>query len=215
MFQKYFLQFEFFTLLFQLTVQGPCIQGSPSICMGNRLLVMMVTLLHWASLLPECRSPVFTCPICKQFSRPITSIRLSPMSAEKAGKYSTSFICNVLLRDVAILYRSRRIDYFALSSPWIAAVRSTELKLLVLSSLSGRFFRLPRRCRVWCSPQRFEPPWVKGMFSNATPCRDGPCAKSRGVPSHCNRWNARSVTNSIDSIELIDYGFDCMYSGRR
>lgn len=69
--------------------------------------------------------------------------------------------------------------------PCIAAVRSTELKLLVLSSLSGRFFRLPSRCFVWCSPQRLEPPWVKGMFNNATPWREGPCAKSNGVPSHC------------------------------
>lgn len=182
---------------------------------------MMVTLLHWASLLPECRSPVFTWPICKQFSRPITSIRLSPMSAWRMGKYSillnTSLysICNVFLRTrrssfIIFVRGDYFLDYFALSSPWIAAVRSTELKLLVLSSLSGRFFRLPRRCRVWCSPQRFEPPWVKGMFSKATPCRDGPCAKSRGVPSHCNRWNARSVTNSIDSIELIDYEFDCI-----
>lgn len=67
----------------QLTVHGPCIQGSPSICMGNRLLVIMVTLLHWASLLPECRRPVFTWPMCKQFSKPITSMRLSPMSAKE------------------------------------------------------------------------------------------------------------------------------------
>lgn len=117
--------------------------------------------------------------------------------------YARTRCKNIFIR----LFAQNRLSFarWINNSPWIAAVRSTELKLLVLSSLSGRFFRLPRRCRVWCSPQRFEPPWVKGMFSNATPCKDGPCAKSRGVPSHCNRWNACNVTNSIDFVESIGW----------
>ncbi len=65
---------------FWLTVHGPCIQGSPSICMGNVFFVVMITSLHCANLLPDERSPVLTWPMCRQFSNPITSIRLSPKS---------------------------------------------------------------------------------------------------------------------------------------
>jgi hypothetical protein len=63
-----------------LTVLGPCIQGSPSICMGNVFLVVMMTSLHWAKRRPDARRPVRTWPMCRQFSRPITSMRRSPKS---------------------------------------------------------------------------------------------------------------------------------------
>lgn len=62
------------------TVVGGCIQGSPSICIGKVFLVFITTDEHWASLRPLALSPVRTWPICKQFSKPIISIRPSPMS---------------------------------------------------------------------------------------------------------------------------------------
>lgn len=68
--------------IYLLTVHGICIQGSPSICMGNVFLVLMMTSLHWANRRPEARRPVRTWPMCRQFSRPITSIRRSPKSIE-------------------------------------------------------------------------------------------------------------------------------------
>jgi len=61
-------------------VPGGCSQGSPSTCMGNLFLTWTMTWLHWASLLPEDRKPVLTWPIWRQFSRPTTSISLSPIS---------------------------------------------------------------------------------------------------------------------------------------
>merc|ERR1712223_1265868 len=41
---------------------------------------LMMIWEHWASLFPEERSPVRTWPICRQFSKPTTSILLSPIS---------------------------------------------------------------------------------------------------------------------------------------
>ena len=181
----------------KLTVHGPCIHGSPSICIGNLLVVVMVTLLHCANRLPDSRSPVLTWPMCRQLSNPMTSIRLSPISVGEnftvsPGVLKELSVCVLVSsNDESVKDVLMRISEFVSCvlwlcryRPWIAAVKSTELKLLVLSSLSGRFFRLPRRWRVWCSPQRFEPPWVKGMFSKATPWSEGPCARSKGVPSH-------------------------------
>lgn len=46
-----------------LTVHGPCIQGSPSICIGKVFFVVIITSLHCANLLPDDRSPVLTCPM--------------------------------------------------------------------------------------------------------------------------------------------------------
>lgn len=63
-----------------LTVHGPCIHGSPSICIGNVFFVVSITSLHCANRRPDARSPVFTSPNWRQFFNPITSIRLSPMS---------------------------------------------------------------------------------------------------------------------------------------
>lgn len=62
------------------TVVGGCIQGSPSICIGNVFLVLIVTDEHCANLLPLAVMPILTCPICKQLSNPITSISPSPIS---------------------------------------------------------------------------------------------------------------------------------------
>lgn len=79
------------------------------------------------------------------------------------------------------------------NSPCMAIDRSTELKLLAEYSLSELFSRLPFRngplprlmrfCDK-CSPHKFEPPCVYGMFSNAIPCKCGPLAKSNETPSH-------------------------------
>lgn len=63
-----------------LTVQGGCIQGSPSICIGKVLFVVITTEEHWARRRPDALRPVLTCPIWRQFSRPITSMSLSPIS---------------------------------------------------------------------------------------------------------------------------------------
>lgn len=65
---------------FLVTVQGICIQGSPSICIGNVFLVFIIISLHWAKRRPEALKPVRTWPICRQFSKPITSINRSPIS---------------------------------------------------------------------------------------------------------------------------------------
>lgn len=82
----------------------------------------------------------------------------------------------------------------AKNSPCIAIDRSTELKLFAEYSLSELLNRLPFRngplprlmrfCDK-CSPHKFEPPCVYGMFSNAMPCKCGPLAKSNETPSHC------------------------------
>lgn len=138
------------------TEQAPCIQGSPSICIGNVFLVFITTSLHCANLRPDALRPVLTWPMCRQFSRPITSMRWSPIS-------------------------------------WMATDKSTELKLVVESSLStlrnfpaplnGPFLRI-LFCDK-CSPHRFEPPWVYGMLSRAIPCKWGPLASSKDTPSHC------------------------------
>ena len=72
---------DFFLRNFQtFTVPGGCSQGSPSTCMGNLLLTLTMTWLHWANRLPEDRRPVRTCPIWRQFSKPTTSMSLSPIS---------------------------------------------------------------------------------------------------------------------------------------
>lgn len=78
--------------------------------------------------------------------------------------------------------------------PCMAMERSTELKLLAEYSLSVLLRRLPLRngpvarlirfCDK-CSPHKFEPPCVYGIFNNAMPCNGGPLAKSNGTPSHC------------------------------
>lgn len=82
--------------------------------------------------------------------------------------------------------------------PWMAIDRSTELKLLAEYSLSELLNRLPFRngplprlmrfCDK-CSPHKFEPPCVYGMFSSAMPCKCGPLAKSNETPSH---WPPRT-----------------------
>lgn len=77
---RYNIRIEYKIFNLELTVQGICIQGSPSICMGNVFLVLMMTSLHCAKRRPEARSPVRTCPMCRQFSRPMTSMRRSPKS---------------------------------------------------------------------------------------------------------------------------------------
>jgi len=69
-----------------LTVHGGCIHGSPSICMGNVFLVLIATDEHCARRRPEALSPVRTCPMCRQFSSPMTSMRWSPMSTKHGGK---------------------------------------------------------------------------------------------------------------------------------
>lgn len=68
------------------TVHGGCIHGSPSICMGNLFLVLITTDEHCARRRPEALSPVLTCPMCRQFSSPMTSMRRSPMSKKHSCK---------------------------------------------------------------------------------------------------------------------------------
>lgn len=85
----------------------------------------------------------------------------------------------------------------------MAIDRSTELKLLADNSLSADFSFLPFRngpplflirfCDR-CSPQRFEPPWVYGIFRRAIPCSCGPFANSSETPSHWNGDETKSNT---------------------
>ena len=80
-----------------VTVHGGWFQGSPSICIGNCFLVLITISEHWARRFPDERNPVrtcegredyfwsilltiLTCPMWRQFSRPMTSINLSPIS---------------------------------------------------------------------------------------------------------------------------------------
>ena len=80
-----------------VTVHGGWFQGSPSICIGNCFLVRITICEHWARRFPDERNPVrtcegredyfwsilltiLTCPMWRQFSRPMTSINLSPIS---------------------------------------------------------------------------------------------------------------------------------------
>lgn len=63
-----------------LTVVAGCIHGSPSICIGKVFFVFIEMEEHCAKRLPLALNPVLTCPICRQFSNPITSIRPSPIS---------------------------------------------------------------------------------------------------------------------------------------
>lgn len=105
----------------------------------------------------EAFNPVLTCPMWRQFSNPITSIRWSPMSEMKISFHA---------------YHRTRSVWISLKKPWMAIDRSTELKLCVEISLSAArsfLMRLKgpcadvlRRSLFWdkFSPQRFEPPCV-------------------------------------------------------
>ena len=64
------------------TVHGTWHHGSPSTCIGNFFFVLIISDEHWANRFPDDRSPVRTWPIWRQFSRPTTSICLSPMSVK-------------------------------------------------------------------------------------------------------------------------------------
>lgn len=89
--------------------------------------------------------------------------------------------------------------------PWMAALRFTELKLLVDSSFSLSFLRIGMREVVltgrffpWFSPHRFDPPCVYGMLRSAMPCRACPLASSRDTPSHCNQYdNSNLLSQNI------------------
>lgn len=91
-------------------------------------------------------------------------------------------------------------------SPCIAMDRSTELKLFAEYSLSELRSRLPLRngplprlmrfCDK-CSPHKFEPPCVYGMFSRATPCKCGPFAKSNETPSHCSSFSGKKRKKDV------------------
>lgn len=54
-------------------VHGVCIHGSPSICIGRDLLVLITTEEHWASRRPALFKPVYICPISMAPSKPTTS----------------------------------------------------------------------------------------------------------------------------------------------
>lgn len=56
-----------------LIVHGVCIHGSPSICIGSDLLVLISTEEHWASRRPALFSPVYIWPISIAPSKPTTS----------------------------------------------------------------------------------------------------------------------------------------------
>lgn len=91
--------------------------------------------------------------------------------------------------------------------------RSTELKLVAEKSLSELFSRLPFLngpplflilfCDK-CSPHKFEPPCVYGMFSNAIPCKWGPLANSNETPSHYYYY---FFYNNIVIIMLFFFSF--------
>lgn len=87
----------------RLTVHGPCIHGSPSICIGKVFFVVSTTSLHWANLRPEALSPVLTWPMCRQFSNPITSIRRSPKSEIHTGKEEKKIQISVPIRAIIIM----------------------------------------------------------------------------------------------------------------
>jgi hypothetical protein len=89
--------------------------------------------------------------------------------------------------------------------PWMAALRFTELKLLVDSSFSLSFLRIGMREVVltdrffpWFSPHRLDPPCVYGMLRSAMPCRACPLASSRDTPSHC-------IGNQHDNSNLLSH----------
>ena len=69
-----------------LTVHGGWSQGSPSICMGTRFLVLMVTVWHWANLRPDDLIPALTWPTWSEPSRPTTSNSLSPIATKRNRK---------------------------------------------------------------------------------------------------------------------------------
>ena len=75
------------TLGLGLTVQGGCIQGSPSICMGTRVRVRITTCEHCASRFPDDRIPALIWPACIAPSNPTTSINLSPTSVKTSENY--------------------------------------------------------------------------------------------------------------------------------
>lgn len=101
--------------LFELTVVGGCIQGSPSICMGKVFLVLIMMDEHCANLLPLALKPVLTCPIWRQFSKPITSMSPSPIS-----KINISLWLELNLKSfcVYIFYTNRNLGVWR-KSGWI------------------------------------------------------------------------------------------------
>ena len=164
--------------------------GSPSTCIGNFFFIFMITDEHWAKRFPEERRPVRTVPICKQFSKPTTSISLSPIS--KADKMRA---CWYFIRIYILELNFGWLEDMGIviMIPWTAAERSGSIRLLLLtediSLLANNIFSFLFFLDVALaleSPHIFLPPCVEGMFRKVIPWRVGPSEMFKGTPSHYN-----------------------------
>lgn len=140
-----------------LTIEGACIQGSPSICMGKVFLVSRITSLHCA-IERERRDERKKCQRRCLLSK---STRHHPINVERKFKYlnvlpmlSIPFVlvpCEGSFLIQLLLFYGRRclrtgkafiyslapaVNLFSFRSPWMAMDKSTELKLCVEISLS-------------------------------------------------------------------------------
>lgn len=165
---------------------------------------MMVTDVHCASLLPDDRRPALTCPTCIQDSRPITSINLSPMDWTAVDR-STEGKESMDEREGSLV--KRKCDFLLWWwRLWLLWRRSWTL-----------LFREMCRVKSWLrfsllffevSPQRLEPPYILGMLRRATPCKDGPDFKSRGVPSQIisiSSWRFLQVAKKVSEVANSRY----------
>ena len=174
------------------TVPGGCSHGSPSTCMGKRFFTLTTTWLHCANLLPEDLKPVLTWPIWRQFSRPTTSMSLSPISTVKRSNIGRvrcemsriqksklpsfkGFDHSILANDLPCTARERSMSLLK-EAPWSLTMVICFF-LLFLEALLRRLLALE-------SPHILVPPWVEGMLRNVMPWRGGPSLRLSGTPSH-------------------------------
>ena len=166
----------------QLTVHGAWHHGSPSTCIGNFFFIFMITEEHCANRFPEERSPVRTWPMCKQFSKPTTSISLSPIS--KISKYVLCSYDRLFGLGCLIRYIRYINNHEFYNIPWTAAERSASMKLLVLtvdcSLLPDNFSFFFFVDLALESPHILVPPWVEGMFKKVIPWSVGPSERFKG-----------------------------------
>lgn len=100
--------------------------------------------------------------------------------------------------------------------PWMAMLKSTELKLWVDISLSAlrSFFiflngplldvlLLMRFCDKF-SPHKLDPPCVYGIFSSAIPCNEIPF-KSNRMPSHVSSTYSWRFLQVAENVSLVAY----------
>ena len=111
----------FVKLNYVLTVPGGCSQGSPSTCIGNRFFTLTITWLHCANLFPEDLKPVRTWPMCKQFSKPTTSINLSPISVNNwESIFQWRFVILPILQYLFLFIHKKEVKkkFFATRQPF-------------------------------------------------------------------------------------------------